>query len=756
MKRLVALFFLLTLACPATARLYISVNGIIDPPDNEIMIRPSEIAVVGIHGDGLTPPPWEGFLIVEGPASIDGYTMYYTGPGSYYKNHIEICEDYELCTEITESFWYATTVSMMRFGDSESSPPLRGMLLDGILLHAEYPDAVIVSLVGSDLTTFYDMVVILVLGTGLGYHEPGQLLADWKLDEGQGLVAFDSVSYNHGLVIGAEWAEGPILGALRFDGADDCVRVRPHYYSGLNLGHEDGVTISAWVRTDRDGPIINRRRCTAPGGDCCAGYQLDVRNEKLFFEIEDNDTFRASIRGDTELTDDQWHHVVAVRDIRLEQLRVYVDGFADAASVPDTTIEDLYTTADLQIGRAEPNVAPGAEYYKGIIDDVRIYYGVLPDAEIRRIYREVGNRYVLYVNPADGNDTNDGVSPQTAFATIQKAIDWAGDGDTIIAAPGIYTGRGNRDIDFKGRALGLLGQGGPENCIIDCNGSQLDPHQGFYFHNEEDGDSVINGFTIINGYAPRYGYGGAVECANASPTITNCRLTGNYAEYGGAISTHANSPTLINCILSGNSAYRGGAIEGGPRLTNCTITGNQGAGSVLYYYYSVAKISSCVIWGNASNLIRGDGHNSPRITYTNIQGGWPGQGNINADPCFADIGHWDDDDTPENPWDDFYVSGDYHLKSQGGRWDASEGRWVMDEVTSPCIDAGNPMSPIGLEPFPNGGIINMGAYGGTAEASKSYFGGPPCETIVAGDINGDCIVDFRDLCIMAVHWCEED
>jgi len=78
----------------------------------------------------------------------------------------------------------------------------------------------------------------------------------------------------------------------------------------------------------------------------------------------------------------------------------------------------------------------------------------------------------------------------------------------------------------------------------------------------------------------------------------------------------------------------------------------------------------------------------------------------------------------------------------------------MDEVTSLCIDAGDPMSAIGFEPFPNGGVINMGAYGGTGEASKSYFGGPVCETIVAGDINGDCIVDFKDFAIMALHWLQ--
>jgi len=64
--------------------------------------------------------------------------------------------------------------------------------------------------------------------------------------------------------------------------------------------------------------------------------------------------------------------------------------------------------------------------------------------------------------------------------------------------------------------------------------------------------------------------------------------------------------------------------------------------------------------------------------------------------------------------------------------------------------------PVGYEPFPNGGIINMGAYGGTAEASKSYFGGPPCETIVAGDINGDCKVDFFDFALMAFHWLEDN
>jgi len=75
-------------------------------------------------------------------------------------------------------------------------------------------------------------------------------------------------------------------------------------------------------------------------------------------------------------------------------------------------------------------------------------------------------------------------------------------------------------------------------------------------------------------------------------------------------------------------------------------------------------------------------------------------------------------DDPNASW----IDGDYHLKSQAGRWDLNSESWVRDEVTSPCVDAGDPNSPVAFEPSPNGGIINMGAFGGTTEASKSPSG----------------------------------
>jgi len=94
------------------------------------------------------------------------------------------------------------------------------------------------------------------------------------------------------------------------------------------------------------------------------------------------------------------------------------------------------------------------------------------------------------------------------------------------------------------------------------------------------------------------------------------------------------------------------------------------------------------------------------------------------------------------------VNVDYHLKSEAGRWDPNSETWVQDDVSSPFIDAGNPDTSIGYEPFPNGGIVNIWAYGGTAEASKTYFGEPVCRTTMAEDINSDCKVEFKDFAIM--------
>jgi predicted outer membrane repeat protein len=263
-----------------------------------------------------------------------------------------------------------------------------------------------------------------------------------------------------------------------------------------------------------------------------------------------------------------------------------------------------------------------------------------------------------------------------------------------------------------------------KNCEFRAN-------SGRYSAVQANGGVFIVEHCIFSGNVTE-GDGGAIEISGRQADISNCLFAGNVAgESGGAIDTHYNDYTMIrNCTFSGNTAgYRGAS---------------------LFVGHST-KVTNCIFWSESPPVIEFH-RTEPSISYCNVQGGWFGEGNTDVDPRFVELGDWDTNNTPEDPNDDVWVDGDYHLSSQAGRWDSNSQSWVMDDVTSPCIDAGDPNSPIDTEPFPNGGRVNMGAYGASVEASKTYFGSPPCQTIIAGDINGDCVVDFEDLEIIVSHW----
>ncbi|MBW8039779.1 MAG: hypothetical protein FVQ85_07245 [Planctomycetes bacterium] len=315
------------------------------------------------------------------------------------------------------------------------------------------------------------------------------------------------------------------------------------------------------------------------------------------------------------------------------------------------------------------------------------------------------------------------------FNTIQEAIDDSNDGDTIIVQPGLYL----EFVRFRGKNITLKSTNPADSNVV----ASTIIDYGVGFDGSEDPNCQLTDFKI-NGWI----YGGI---NHTRATISHCLLISNIV-YKGTVIKNCDG-TIKNCVVSDNlpiSDHIDSAISDCHGLIkNCTVANNFSGIRVLGG--GTTTIENCIIYGNSVWL---EGGATVNILYSNVEGGiysggdrtvnW-GPGNMDADPCFADA-----------------ANRDYHLKSQAGRWDVNDGRWTRNDVTSPCIDAGNPNSPVGYEPFPNGGRINMGAYGGTKEASKSYFGRPPCEIIIAGDINGDCIVNFLDFQLIALHWLRDE
>ncbi|MCP4711552.1 MAG: hypothetical protein GY869_23280 [Planctomycetes bacterium] len=207
------------------------------------------------------------------------------------------------------------------------------------------------------------------------------------------------------------------------------------------------------------------------------------------------------------------------------------------------------------------------------------------------------------------------------FDAIQEGIDAAVDGDVVMVLDGVYRGVGNRDIDFRGKAITVSSEKGAENCIIDCQGTEIEPHRGFYFHNNERDDSVLDGLTITNGFQRK---GGGISCNYSNPTIQNCIFTGNMASFGGGLYIRDSNLTLDNCMFSGNSTVNqgnnGGAgmynSKSSPIVTKCTFTGNStyDRGGGMYNNLSESTVISCTFTGNSAG--RGGGMYNDESTPT--------------------------------------------------------------------------------------------------------------------------------------------
>lgn len=340
-----------------------------------------------------------------------------------------------------------------------------------------------------------------------------------------------------------------------------------------------------------------------------------------------------------------------------------------------------------------------------------------------------------HVDANSGDDSNAGLSPEEAFATIQKAIDSAYDGETVIVQPGTYEG-----FSFLGGNITVTSTDPSDSAVA----RRTEINGGVNFTGIEEPNCVLTGFKI-NEYV--HGYGSGYTHA----TISHCIFEGNVVWEGTVIS--GCNGTISNCLVVGNIVRDGSLVVESTiddcygLIKNCTIANNfsdAGVG-VEFEHSGSVTIENCIIYGNMADQISTHGA-TVNIRYSAIQDGragisasnedfvnW-GPGNIGADPCFVGAGYWDVEYPSE------YFGGDYHLKSKIGWWDAGSSKWVYDSATSRCIDAGNPGGPLGDELWsPLNKRINMGAYGGTAEASKT-----PIIWSRLADLTNDGIVDGED------------
>jgi len=389
----------------------------------------------------------------------------------------------------------------------------------------------------------------------------------------------------------------------------------------------------------------------------------------------------------------------------------------------------------------------------------------------------------IYVDLDSPNDPGTG-SYSDPFRRIQDAIDDSGtiSGDIIEIRPAVYTGSGNFNIDPLGLDITIRSTD-PDDPNIVAN-TIIDPEEtgrGFYIHSGETENCQILGLTIKNAKIAG-GYGAGFYCDNSSPTVANCIITDGSARHGGGVYCNSGSLLLRNCTVSNNSSTHDGAglecwaanlklencvivnnhAEGNgggidcwnqqsSTITNCTIAGNSAySGGGIYCDNSALTTKNNIIWANLSEPNKGPqialtGISSLLISYSDVQAGYSQipigtggtldwkEGNIDIDPCFAFF----------SPAD--LNTADLHLQSAAGRFNPETQSWVSDSDTSGCIDVGDVNSDYSSEPWPNGKIINLGAYGGTAVAGKNG-------NIADFDVNG--IVNTADLAEFTGRWLE--
>jgi len=314
---------------------------------------------------------------------------------------------------------------------------------------------------------------------------------------------------------------------------------------------------------------------------------------------------------------------------------------------------------------------------------------------------EDSRRCVIGTNTA----TLDGFSIRNGYAT-----GYGGGMYNDSSSPTVTNCLFSGNSSTNGDGAGMYNMISSSPTVIDCTFSD---NNGGGILNNINSSPIVTNCTFSNNID-----GGMYNNSNSSPTVTSCTFSGNSSDHhGGAMTNDSSSPTVTNCLFYGNTGHYGAvnnttgstSDSSSPTIINCTFFGNTAdsvGGGILNGYHSSSTVINCILWGDSpTEIYNGHGAYASVVTYSCVQGGYSGQGNIRTSPMFIE-------------------PGDENFRLKGG---------------SPCVDAGTlsdaPATDMVGVNRPQVLGVDMGAY-----------------EFVLEDLDGDGLPDADE----AAQGCDED
>ena len=497
--------------------------------------------------------------------------------------------------------------------------------------------------------------------------------------DGEGNIADDPLLMGTRDSTGRIRPDSPCIDAGTTEGAPDA-DIR-----GVARPQGTGYDIGAYELDDSDGDGISDAWEQAYFGDMTSAFAGSDSDEDGLTDLEEclygSDPLVTDTDGDGISDGDEvargWHPalVSGIRRVDVANTSSTQDGLSWATAF--TSIQEAIDDSDA-LGECEVWVAAGTyTSLDGCVvtmaENVHLYGGFAGTEQARDerdweanatiVDGESARRCVIGADDA----TLDGFIIQHG---TPRHFDGGGMLNEYGASPTVAncTFSDNR----SGRGGGMYNDRGSSPTVINCifSDNVATYGEGGAMNNEFGSSPTVTNCTFTGNSADHGEGGGAIFSGDSSPAVTGCAFMGNTADYGGAISSWESLATFTNCVFAGNYGEEGGAMRNyrSPSLTliNCTFFGNKAAygGAIRHFVGGSPAVTNCILWGDSATIRGAEIDNdiyplppcTPNMTYSCIEGGYEGEGNIADGPLFVDA-----------------ANGDYSLQSG-----------------SPCIDTGTP------------------------------------------------------------------